>query len=379
MQSPIIPIVGDLVRSVPGTISLGQGVVFYGPPPQATERLAAFLANPANHLYSAVEGIPELREALTAKLRRENGIAMGPRQRVVVTAGGNMAFLNAILATVDPGGEVILPLPYYFNQEMAVSIASGRVVTVRTGDDFQLDPADVRRAVTERTRAIVTISPNNPTGAVYPEEVLRAINQICREHGIYHISDEAYEYFTYDDARHFSPGSIDDSDPHTISLFSLSKAYGFASWRIGYMVIPEHLAVAVGKVQDTVLICPPVISQFAAVGALDAGLAYARGQIAEIARARQAVLTELRQIESFCTIVPTPGAFYLLLRIRAALEPLGLVERLVREHRVAAIPGTTFGLHDDCYLRVSYGALRPAEVEEGVGRLVRGLRAIVEG
>jgi aspartate/methionine/tyrosine aminotransferase len=377
MQSPIIPIVGQLVRSVPGTISLGQGVVYYGPPREALDEISTFLADPANHLYAPVDGILPLREALAAKLEAENGITLDSRQRVAVTAGGNMAFFNTVLAIVDPGDEVVLPLPYYFNQEMAVTMAGGRVVTVPTGDDYQLDPDDVRRALTDRTRAVVTISPNNPTGAVYPEETLRAVNEICRERGIYHISDEAYEYFTYDGVCHFSPGSIEESGQHTVSLYSLSKAFGFASWRIGYMVTPEHLSVAIGKIQDTVLICPPVVSQFAALGALRAGVGYARTRIEEIARSRQAVLEELEQIRSFCTIVPTSGAFYILLRIHAEMDPLTLVERLVREHRVAVIPGTTFGLHDGCYLRVSYGALRPAEVEEGVGRLVAGLRAIV--
>ncbi|HEX6068977.1 MAG TPA: pyridoxal phosphate-dependent aminotransferase [Longimicrobiaceae bacterium] len=377
MQSPIIPIVGSLVRSVPGTISLGQGVVFYGPPPSAVEALSEFLADPGNHRYGPVDGMPALREALAEKLERENGIRIGEGQRVVVTAGGNMAFLNTVLATVNPGDEVILPLPYYFNQEMAVGMVGGRVVTVPTGADYQPDPARIRDAITSRTRAVVTISPNNPTGAVYPEELLREINEICRERGIYHISDEAYEYFTYDEARHFSPGSIEGSGDHTISLFSLSKAYGFASWRIGYMVIPDRLGEAIGKIQDTVLICPPVVSQYAALGALKAGVAYAKEKVGTIAEARRAVLAELREIESFCTVVPTAGAFYLLLRLHTAIDPLQLVERLVREHRVAVIPGTTFGLEEGCYLRLSYGALRPAEVEEGVGRLVEGLKAIV--
>jgi aspartate/methionine/tyrosine aminotransferase len=379
MQSPIIPIVGSLVRSVPGTISLGQGVVFYGPPPSAVDALSTFLADPVNHRYGPVDGMPRLREALAEKLERENGIRIGYGQRVVVTAGGNMAFLNTVLATVNPGDEVILPLPYYFNQEMAVGMVGGRVVTVPTGVDYQPDPDRIRDAITARTRAVVTISPNNPTGAVYPEELLREINGICRERGIYHISDEAYEYFTYDEARHFSPGSIEGSGDHTISLFSLSKAYGFASWRIGYMVIPDRLGEAIGKIQDTVLICPPVVSQFAALGALEAGVAYAKEKIGTIAEARRAVLAELREIESFCTVIPTAGAFYLLLRLHADIDPLQLVERLVREHRVAVIPGTTFGLEDGCYLRLSYGALTPDEVEEGVGRLVKGLKAIVKG
>lgn len=377
MQSPIIPIVGGLVRQVPGTISLGQGVVFYGPPPTAFDAIEEFLAEPTNHLYGPVDGIPRLQEAIALKLARENGIPARSGQRVVVTAGGNMGFLNAVLALVDPGDEVVLPTPYYFNQEMAVAIAGGRVVRVPVGEDYQLDPAAVRKAIGPRTRAVVTISPNNPSGAVYPESVLREINALCAEMGVVHISDEAYEYFTYDGARHFSPGSVAGSEGHTISLFSLSKAYGFASWRIGFMVIPERFDTAIRKIQDTNVICPPVISQFVAAGALEAGAEYARGYVEEMARARAAVLAELRSIEDICQVVATEGAFYLLLRIPDGGDPLRLVERLVREHRVAAIPGTTFGIDDACTLRISYGALRAARVQEGIGRLVSGLRAVV--
>src|SRR5687768_1476909 len=122
VQSPIIPVVGDWIRSHPGTISLGQGVVYYGPPPQAFDALARFAANPQNK-YGPVDGIPELREALSRKLAAENGIEVGPDQRVVVTAGGNMAFMNTVLAILDEGDELILPSPYYFNHAMAVTMA----------------------------------------------------------------------------------------------------------------------------------------------------------------------------------------------------------------------------------------------------------------
>jgi aspartate/methionine/tyrosine aminotransferase len=144
-------------------------------------------------------------------------------------------------------------------------------VPVRTTSDYQLDIEAIASAVTDRTRAVVTVSPNNPTGAVYPEAALREVNAICRRHGLFHIHDETYEYFTYDGATHFSPGSIDDAAAHTISLFSMSKAYGMASWRVGYMVIPAALRDAMHKIQDPVIICAPPVSQGAAVAALGVG------------------------------------------------------------------------------------------------------------
>src|SRR2546425_7577237 len=215
-----------------------------------------------------------LLEALERKLECENGIRLGPQNRLLVTAGGNMAFMNAVLAITDPGDEVILQTPYYFNHEMAVTMAGCRPVLVSTDDQYQLRPHAIARAITPKTRAVVTISPNNPTGAVYSQASLREVNRLCGQRGVYHIHDEAYENFTYDGAKHFSPGSISGSESHTISLFSLSKAYGFASWRIGYMVAPQHLLESIRKIQDTILICAPVISQFAAIGALQAGRGY---------------------------------------------------------------------------------------------------------
>src|SRR2546427_2002857 len=122
-EPPVIPIVAELIRAHPGTISLGQGVAFYGPPPEARQKLEVFFADPDNHKYKPVDGIPLLREALSRKLEIENGIALGASRRLVVTAGGNMAFVNAVLAIADAGDEIVMPLPYYFNHEMAVRIA----------------------------------------------------------------------------------------------------------------------------------------------------------------------------------------------------------------------------------------------------------------
>lgn len=378
VQLPIIPVVGELIRSCPGTISLGQGVVYYEPPPEAIALLTQFLANPENHKYKPVQGISPLLEIIKAKLKAENGISIDDQNCIVVTAGGNMAFMNAVMAITKPGDEIILQTPYYFNHEMAITMAGCRPVLVATDENYQLRPDAIEQAITDRTRAVVTISPNNPTGVVYPQAALHEVNEICSLYGIYHISDEAYEYFTYNGVQHFSPGAIAQSSGHTISLYSLSKAYGFASWRIGYMVIPEHLLVSVKKIQDTILICPPVISQYAAIGALQAGVGYCRDKLRTIAEVRQLVLHELSLIQDLCTIPPADGAFYFLLKVQQTkLQAIELVERLIREHGVAVIPGTTFGMDDGCYLRVAYGALLHETAVEGVGRLVRGLQTIL--
>ncbi len=377
VQSPIIPVVGELIRQNPGTISLGQGIVYYNPPPESFNKIPEFFANPDNHKYKAVEGIPQLQEAIAAKLKIDNGIEINTQNCIVVTAGSNMGFTNAILAITSAGDEVIIQSPYYFNHEMAAVMANCHPVIVETDANYQLNIAAIKKAITDKTRAIVTISPNNPTGVVYSAESLREVNEICRQHNIYHISDEAYEYFTYDGAKHCSPAAFPNSTKHTISLFSLSKAYGFASWRIGYMVIPEHLLVSVRKIQDTILICPPVISQYAALGALQVGRGYCDNYVRAIAFVRQLVLDELNTIQNLCTISPAAGAFYFFLKVDTELDTMELVERLIREHHVAVLPGTTFGMDNDCYLRVAYGALETATATAGISRLVKGLKTIL--
>jgi aspartate/methionine/tyrosine aminotransferase len=377
IQAPIVAVIGDLIRQVPGTISLGQGVVHYGPPPQAIDAVRAALANPETHQYNDGAGLPRLVERIAKKLAAENGITVQPAGRIMVTAGANMAFVHAVLATTEPGDEVILPVPFYFNHEMAIEMAGCRAVRVATDDRYQLSVEAIARAITDRTRALVTISPNNPSGAVLDEAALAAINALCRERGLYHISDEPYEYFTYGNARHVSPGSLAGAAGHTISMYSLSKAYGFAGWRIGYMVYPEHLAAAMIKSQDTILICPPIASQIAAAAALDVGRPYCAPYVRELASIRDIVLGELGKLEGLATVPAADGAFYCLMKVETRMNPLALAERLIREHKVAVIPGTAFGMTDGCYFRVAYGALQKATVAEGIGRLVRGLRAIL--
>ena len=378
VQSPIIPIVADLMQKHPGTISLGQGVVGYGPPPEALAQIQGFLAEPENHKYRQVIGLPELRDAFKRRFRAQNQITLdsSTSTAIVVTAGGNMGFMNALLAIADPGDEVILQSPYYFNHEMAVTMASCQPVVVPTDENYQLQPELIRQAFTSRTRAVVTVSPNNPSGAVYPESAIRAVNELCRERGAYHIHDEAYEQFVYGEARHFSPGSIPGSRPHTISLYSLSKSHGLASWRVGAMVMPERLLGAVRKIQDTIVICPPVISQYAALGALAANPGYCEGHRRAIAAVRDLVRTELERLYGICDVPPADGAFYFLIRVHSTLKPMEVVERLIREHGVAVIPGNAFGLFEGCHLRIAYAALSPETVAEGVGRLAEGLRAI---
>ena len=208
VQTPIIPTIGALIRETPGTISLGQGVAHYGPPQAAMDAVSRALGEHSINQYQPVAGLPQLLDRLASKLLAENHVDVRSGRRLMVTAGANMAFCHAVQAITAPGDEIILNTPYYFNHEMAIRMADCVPVGVATDESYQPRVDALAAAITGRTRAIVTVSPNNPTGAVYDEALLREINTLCRERGIYHFCDETYEYFTYGSARHFSPGSL---------------------------------------------------------------------------------------------------------------------------------------------------------------------------
>ena len=378
VQAPIIPIFGRLIREVPGTISLGQGVVHYGPPRAALRAVQDALGAPATHQYQDGEGLPALVDEIVRKLAAENSTHVGRGAAVMVTAGANMAFMHAVLATTMPGDEVLIPVPFYFNHEMAIEMAGCRPVPIQTDARYQLRLDAIHAAITPRTRAIVTVSPNNPSGAVLSAASLRELSQLCRARGLFHISDETYEYFTYGGAEHVSPASFPDAIDHTIALYSLSKAFGFAGWRIGYMVYPSHLATGMMKSQDTILICPPIASQVAALAAMRVGRSYCEPHVRELASIREIVVGQLSSLAPLAHVPAADGAFYCLMNVETDLDPIAFGERLIREHRVAVIPGPAFGMTSGCYFRVAYGALQKATVAEGIGRLVTGIRRILQ-
>jgi len=378
VQTPIIPTVSNLIADTPDTISLGQGVVYYGPPPLAIERLSELNYSVENHKYGAVDGLPELIDCITHKLEQENNIEINSGNKILVTAGANMAFMHALFAITDPDDEIILQRPYYFNHEMAINMLSCKAVVVSTDENYQLNIKKIKAAITDKTRAIVTVSPNNPSGVIYPASSLKEINSICQEAGIYHINDEAYEYFTYNDVEHYSPASVPGTEQHTISLYSLSKAYGFASWRIGYMIAPEHLYNALMKAQDTNLICPSIASQFVAIGAMKIGRDYCKGKLNTITDIREMILDELQNIDSVCTVPESNGAFYFLMKLKTKLNDIDVAQQLIKQHKIAVIPGHAFGITDGSYLRIAYGALDKDTAVTGIRRLTHGIKSILQ-
>ena len=379
---PVIPGLGELMRHRPDALSLAQGMVGWEPPPGVKEAVRQALEQPgfSLHRYGSTWGEPALLEQVARKLSSGNNLDLDGAA-LVVTSGSNMAFAALAQVICDPGSEVILPLPFYFNHAMAVQLAGGVLVPVDGGPIP--DPALLAAAITPRTRAIVTISPSNPSGVVLPRAVLTAINQLCASRGLLHISDEAYELFVYGAEAHFSPGSLPGAAAHTVSLHSLSKAYGLAGWRMGYAAFPRVLQPALAKVIDTFEICPTVLSQRAAAAALATDPAWAAERVAGLAPRRIEVLAAVRQWQAKGWPVrlwaEPDGAFYGLLVVEGSgLSSDGLMERLVLEHGVATVSGSAFGLElpGAAVLRLSYGMLGETDLAEALQRLGHGLERL---
>ena len=381
---PVIPRVGAWLRQRPGALSLAQGMVNWGPPAAVAEAVRAALADgngsASLHSYGPMQGDGELLEAVRRELQGHQGLDLDG-SALLVTAGSNMAF-NAIAQVIlDPGDEVILPVPWYFNHWMAIQLAGGVPVAVEAG--WIPDPARLEAAITARTRAIVTVSPGNPSGVVVPEPVLSAINRLCARRGLFHISDEAYAAFVHSGAPHRSPGRAAGSGAHTVTLHSLSKAYGMAGWRLGHAAVPRQLLAGLAQVQDTVLICPPRPLQPAAAAALAAGPAWCAPRITALAERRTLLIAAVaaaraRGLPVELAVVPG-GAFYALLRCSSPFGDRQLVGRLVLDHGVAVLPGAAFGLvppAGEVMLRLSYGMLEPPQLLRALERLFTGLAAL---
>ncbi|MFM9047345.1 MAG: aminotransferase class I/II-fold pyridoxal phosphate-dependent enzyme [Cyanobium sp.] len=385
---PGIPRLGEWMRLRPDALSLAQGMGGWEPPPGVLEAVREALEQPgfSLHRYGSTWGEPALLDQVARKLSITNGLDL-EGAALVVTSGSNLAFAALAQVICDPGSEVILPLPFYFNHAMAVQLAGGVVVPVDGGPIPDLDL--LAAAITPRTRAIVTISPSNPSGVVIPEGTLTAINQLCARHGLLHISDEAYELFVHGAVPHFSPGSLAGAAAHTVSLHSLSKAYGMAGWRLGYAAVPQSLRPALAKVIDTFEICPTILSQRAAAAALATDPSWVWQRVASLGPRRGQVLEAVARWQAKEWPVrlwaEPDGAFYALLVVEGLVDGQGqslssdaVMERLVLKHGVATVSGSAFGLEmpGACLLRMSYGMLDEDGLAQALQRLGEGLASL---
>jgi len=304
--------------------------------------------------YTPSSGIPELRQAISQKFLKDNGLDYKPSQ-VIVSSGAKLSCFNAIAAVVNEGDEVIIPAPYWLSYPEMVRIVGGEPVIVETKQEnnWKITPEDFENAMSPRTKMIIINSPGNPTGSIYTREELKALAEVAAEEDIFILSDEIYEKLTYDGAEHISVASISpEAYDLTITVNGFSKAYSMTGWRLGYLAAPEPIARAIDSMQSHMTSNPCSFAQYGALAALTGDQQCVSDMRDEFDIRRQYMFERLTQISGVSAVRPQ-GAFYVLANISAlGLKSQNFADRLLTKANVAIVPGIAFG--DDRTVRLSY-------------------------
>jgi aspartate aminotransferase len=304
--------------------------------------------------YTPSSGLPELRQAISDKFAADNGLEYRPSQ-VIVSNGAKHSCYNAILATCEPGDEVIIPSPYWVSYPDMVRLAGAEPVIVQTNERnrWKMTAAEFENAMTPRTKMVILNSPGNPSGSVYSREELEAIVEVASEEDIYILSDEIYEKLVYDDVKHVSIASLSkQAYDLTITVNGFSKSYAMTGWRLGYMGAPEAIAKAVDSIQSHSTSNPCSFAQKGAVAALKGDQQPLSDMHDEFDMRRNYMFDRISKIANITAVKPQ-GAFYVLVNIsQLGLTSQNFADRLLSKANVAVIPGAAFG--DDRTIRLSY-------------------------
>jgi len=355
-------------------IDMSQAVPRYPPPPALRAHLAQRMEDPLVHRYVPILGLPDLRQAYAAHLSAAYGGHVAPAD-VAITAGCNQAFCLATMALAEAGDEVLLPLPYYFNHQMWLDMLGVRAVHLPfRGDRAGVpDPADAAARIGPRTRAIVLVTPSNPTGAVVPPETIHAFHDLARAHGIALVLDETYKDFLPFDGPAHGLFARPDWAETVVQLYSFSKVFGISGHRVGALAAGPALLASLAKAMDCVAICAPRIGQEAALHGLRHAGDWVAGNRATM-RARVAALNEVFRANAGGWEVVSVGAYFAYLRHPWPGRPAREVARaLADEFAILCLPGSAFGPGQDDYLRFAFANV-DAETMPEVARRLAGAR-----
>lgn len=372
----------ELWKDKGGIFSLAQGVVYWKPPETVHAALKDALQNDNDHtlhLYGPDEGLIDLRQALQEKIQTENGLT--EHHHIIITSGANQAYMNCVLTLLDAKDHAVVFAPYYFNHVMALQLSLSEN-NIRIGTTTNQGKPNVewlrkqfqKQKQVHSIRMVTITNPNNPLGVTLTRDDLQPIVELCAENKAWLVLDCTYEYFVPDTLPCFPDA------PNVVYIFSFSKSYALAGYRIGYVVVPSvDLYQQMIKVQDTIPICPSRISQVAALGALQAGKSWVLEQYETLTSGREAIFDALK---GCVQIIGGQGAMYVMAQLPMRMDDpvtddVEFARCLVRDFGVAVIPGTFCGAPG--WIRVCYANLPPMECQRAAGRLAAGLKALMEG
>lgn len=334
--------------------------------------------------YTATPGIPELKKAICEKLKNDNGLTYVPDQ-VIVSTGAKQCLANAFLAILNPGDEVLVAAPYWVSYPELIKLADGVPVIVNTTEEtmYKFSLEALEKAVTEKTKALVLNSPNNPTGTIYDEEELKMIADFAKKHDLIIIADEIYEKLIYDGKEHISIASLsEDSYKRTIVINGLSKAFAMTGWRIGYAVADKKIVDLMKSIQSHMTSGTNSITQYASVAALTGDMTEQEKMVEEFEKRRNYMLGRIDNMKDITCIRPS-GAFYVMMDISKYLgksinatkitNSVEFADKLLDEEKVAVVPGAGFGV--DKFIRLSY-ATSMENIKKGLDRIEKFLEKL---
>jgi aminotransferase len=358
---------------IPGVVSLAQGIPSFDTPLPIKRYVQQKIAEGACAKYSVAPGLPELRELISETLLRE-GMHYDPDGEILVTCGAIEAITATLLATVGPGDEVLLASPTYASYLPAVRLTGAvpRFVALDEDANFDLDTDAIAAAVTRRTRAILLCNPNNPTGTIFSTEQMARMLQIAERHDLVVITDEVYKDFVYTDAVPANAASFSHHRDRVVSIWSFSKAYAMTGWRVGFLAAPRARVAGILKVHDALVTCAPVVSQHAAVAALQLGEPFIEQFRREFRERRDRIILRLDRLPHIFDYQRPNASYFVFPRVKdtvpSARDSRRLATDLLERAGVAVVPGIAFGPTGEAHLRLCY-ARTPEEIDAACDRL----------
>jgi len=357
----------DLVLTMEDVISLGVGEPDFRTPWNICES-SIYSIEQGVTSYTSNRGLQTLRDALSRYLEKNYRLQYSGNEEIIITTGVSEALDIAVRAIVDPGDEVLIAQPSYVSYAPCVALAGGKAVPVRCTekDHFKLVPEALAERITKKSKALILNFPNNPTGAVMGEDDLKAIADLVTDHDLLVISDEVYAELTYE-KRHCAAATVADLRERTITLNGFSKAYAMTGWRIGYLCAPTELCDAALKIHQYVMLCAPVMGQVGALEALRSAEEDKNSMVNEYRLRRNMFVAGLNRIGLSCHV--PEGAFYAFPSVKnTGLSDVEFAERLLKEQRVAVVPGSVFGTGGEDHIRCAYAVSRK-ELNEALSRM----------
>ena len=362
-----------IAATMDNVINLGRGDPDLETPDYVIQAVKQDISKAKTH-YTAWAGLPELRKVVAEKFARENGFCPG-EDEIIVTVGAQEAIFLTMMGLLDPGDEVIVPEPRYTPYDTCVKLAGGVLVNVPTYEEygFKVRVEDIEKAITPRTKAILLVSPNNPTGAVLDRETLEKVASLAQEKDLVVISDELYQKLVFDDVTPVSMASLPNMFERTVTVSGISKTYSMTGWRIGFMIAPREIISPILALKYAVTICAPAISQYAALAALTGPQEYVQS-VRDIYQERREVTMKCLD-ELHIPYTKPQGTFYLFMNIKKfGMSSFEFASSLLKETGVFTFPGTAFGAMGEGYIRLSL--LVPSEkIKEAFDRVGKYLEA----